>query len=446
MAAPLSSLERNYDPYKQAEERKRAAELEAIKEDRRARKRAAEASSRRSGKRVGTTKQRLQPKTASVPSKLNRLPEMKDGFMELGKKLDGWLSRMALGDPTRFINKSEYKVFHKKGKQLRGFVAKQDIGSGEIVAKIPHRAILKEEDDDFWKRENFYTDLAPKQRLQLFVVLHAIKQDSFWTPYFNVLPRNLEYSDFLVHWTESELMMLDDDQTLMQSEMHFGDVKKSYAEVLKNHPELTKELDWDLWVWSYYAVITRAFDCSSVGFKECMVPLADMYNTAADKRMNTIWKFETETSDFVLTATKPIKKGTQIYLKYGNHDNRHYLVHYGFVLPSNPRDQLGFEFGAMGFEDTLKSRIESTKADSCKVLPQQGMLVCFVSAGAKKKDYQTMLSVLSLVATPAEIRRAIKKQAERYVHQHDGTIIQRFKASGIVGSKKRMSIQNVLLQ
>ena len=48
---------------------------------------------------------------------------------------------------------------------------------------------------------------------------------------------------------------------------------------------------------------------------------------------------------YEICTLNPYKKYNQVFISYGNHDNYHLLVEYGFTLPENPNDVVQVDYG-----------------------------------------------------------------------------------------------------
>lgn len=65
-----------------------------------------------------------------------------------------------------------------------------------------------------------------------------------------------------------------------------------------------------------------------------MIPFADMVNH--DFNHVASWAFSDELRQGQIYAVRPIKKGSEVTISYGNKSNRLLLRTYGFALPNNP--------------------------------------------------------------------------------------------------------------
>ena len=63
-----------------------------------------------------------------------------------------------------------------------------------------------------------------------------------------------------------------------------------------------------------------------------LVPVVDMFNHDGRYPPHTAKRVEQDGKSFVIYATRPIKKGSQVFLSYGNLANFELLSQFGFVL------------------------------------------------------------------------------------------------------------------
>lgn len=59
------------------------------------------------------------------------------------------------------------------------------------------------------------------------------------------------------------------------------------------------------------------------GNENVLAPLADMFNYNPNS-VKTDWSFIKD--NFVVSATEDIKKGEEINVQYGEHDNKHFFI------------------------------------------------------------------------------------------------------------------------
>jgi len=73
------------------------------------------------------------------------------------------------------------------------------------------------------------------------------------------------------------------------------------------------------------------------------VPYADMFNTKF-MTSNAWATFNDVKQVFTITAQEEIPRGSEIFVSYGDHSNRTYLLYYGFVIENNSKDYAQFDY------------------------------------------------------------------------------------------------------
>jgi hypothetical protein len=78
-------------------------------------------------------------------------------------------------------------------------------------------------------------------------------------------------------------------------------------------PEFGKEYSLNEFLCCYYLVVSRQFSLPlGITHKICIVPYADMANTAPKKQENTDWQYDHKTNSFIFKAFTPIPKGAPV--------------------------------------------------------------------------------------------------------------------------------------
>mmetsp|Transcript_12989 Transcript_12989/g.16965 ORF Transcript_12989/g.16965 Transcript_12989/m.16965 type:complete len:405 (+) Transcript_12989:119-1333(+) len=86
-------------------------------------------------------------------------------------------------------------------------------------------------------------------------------------------------------------------------------------------------------MWSFALVRSRVFSASSERF--AFVPFLDMCNHWVEP--NADYKYNEETDSFDLVTLRPMQRGEEVFISYGNNlSNDDLFMRYGFVIPGNP--------------------------------------------------------------------------------------------------------------
>jgi len=225
------------------------------------------------------------------------------------------------------------------GESRFGGVAATEIKSGDGIIKIPSKLLISAEvisQDPIITQYKDWT--LHNEPWVLWLLRESIKPDSFWQPYFKVLPK--EFKDHPLYWSEDELKELQSSPGRSNIAALQQTVKASYDNLKKKlvdeNPQLFPEgyFTFDRFVWAFLCAQTRQWGLTT---GNVWVPLADMLNhksTAGHGGMNQ------EGTHFVINATQEYGVGDQVYDSYGPKSSEELLRVYGFVPEENEQDHV----------------------------------------------------------------------------------------------------------
>lgn len=239
----------------------------------------------------------------------------------------------------------------------RGTVAVEDISENEIFIVVPPDSMMSanltsshevEEaldifNADIFKEENvngslfLYTDgdINLHRRLALKLLLeHKKGASSFWAPYIEILPK---YFTRPQDYSSEEFAELKGTSVVPE----LNDVIRAYkAEfgllfpMKGDFPEEMTNVSFAEWIWARDIVMTRCFSTSHYGADDiALVPLADLPN---HENVRVSWACDEDGTFSMITMNTSFSKGEEIFISYGQHNNAHLLMYYGFMLPANP--------------------------------------------------------------------------------------------------------------
>ncbi|KAK2560011.1 SET domain-containing protein 4 [Acropora cervicornis] len=181
--------------------------------------------------------------------------------------------------------------------------------------------------------------LSTKQMLCVFLLYEKYRgRSSFWYPYIATLPKSFNTP---AYFSEEEIQLLPCD---LQNEccVQLTSLKESYKG-LKGCLEgqspdclLDKNfidyVTFDEFMWAWFVVNTRSV-YKAVGMNTVCknrIHGDDAYALAPVKA-----GFNKHGNKYEIFTISSYKKGGQVFINYGPHDNRKLLVEYGFILPKN---------------------------------------------------------------------------------------------------------------
>ncbi|UYV81011.1 SETD4, partial [Cordylochernes scorpioides] len=193
----------------------------------------------------------------------------------------------------------------------------------------------------FWECRK--EELSATEVLVLFLLLERKKgAESPWYPYLATLPA--DYSCYL-RWKPGTWVPSNMEESLdAQRKLDLAMFAKltSLAET-----KLGLDWNWDQFTWALATVNTRCVylscgqtDCSgNCGLGHlALAPVLDLLNHTPDMQVQA--GLNPESQCYEIVSLKTIQAGQQVFVNYGNHENRKLLVEYGFVCPGNLNDMV----------------------------------------------------------------------------------------------------------
>ncbi|CAD8078258.1 unnamed protein product [Paramecium sonneborni] len=302
------------------------------------------------------------------------------GELERQKRLLEWL-------------KSGQAVFPKikiecYGEDYRGVNARKSISQKEIILFVPRSHMITLEmakETPVAKKiiQNRLDLLSPKHSfLSTFLLQEKSKQDSFWKPYLDVLPKL--YSSFPIFFNDNDLEWLKGSPFLKQVKQKITDLKKDYCDICQIAPEFLQH-SFDEFCWARMTASSRIFGINIKGVKtDAFVPLADMLNHKRPKL--TSWCYSDEKQGFIIETDENIEKGQMIFDSYGSKCNSRFLLNYGFVVEDNNANEVNVYVepdGSIPFiqlkEAFIKETLTLPKSFRLVIDPDDVMILDFMS-------------------------------------------------------------------
>lgn len=187
--------------------------------------------------------------------------------------------------------------------------------------------------------------------LILYLIAELAKGDqSFWSPWFNSLPRHfhtpINYASDLVEDLlegSSVSPLVDTLRTELEEMYKDWFVPFAVEADAENYPRA--KCTYELFIRAHSIIESRSFKIDDATM---LVPFADMANHAPrDTPMHNSrargWMFEGNANDLGLemhTGDNGAVEGDQLCISYGRLPNWQMLVHYGFTIMPNPDDEI----------------------------------------------------------------------------------------------------------
>lgn len=302
----------------------------------------------------------------------------------------------------------------------RGLAAARDIRKGELILKVPKRALITSEsfmmkDELLCASFKVHSSLSFTQRLTVALLNEVNKgKRSYLQPYLNQLPRAYE---ILASFGEFEVQALQVDNSIWAAERAIQKAKSEWEEAKPLFVELKLKpglVTFKAWLWAAATISSRTMHIPMDG-AGCLCPVGDFFNYVAPGEESDSEKLSPCTDGFsfqferILSTSEPrltdagydensaaycfyarknYRAKDQVLLSYGTYTNMELLEHYGFLLNDNPNDKAFIPLG---------SEIYSLSSCSNELLyiNKEGM------------PSFALLSVLRLWATPPNKRRSV---------------------------------------
>ena len=230
------------------------------------------------------------------------------------------------------------------GNEVRGCHAKEEINNGDTIVDIPLKCLITVE---MGKRteigkailaSNIELDAPKHIFLMLFILVDRKLPDSFFKPYYDILPESLR--NMPIFWNEDEMKLLQGSFLVQQIKERSEAIDNDYHSICAIIPNFQDLCTLKEFRWARMAVCSRNFGISVNGLRTAaMVPYADMLNHLRPRQSK--WQFDDQKQSFTIVAVESLAIGAQVYDSYGQKCNHRFLLNYGFSVESNV-EQDGF--------------------------------------------------------------------------------------------------------
>jgi len=262
----------------------------------------------------------------------------------------------------------------------RGLLSLKPIKRGEVLLVVPLRLALTDFPEDEESNKLLYEDAPWSVRLSAKLLRQVTQgRQSPWYPYLQVLPPHVPCPLETFAWEEmQDIQYLPAQGALFE---HDWLVTDAYS---RCSPEAVGAAGQEQFKWAMSVVHSRTFGNASrqggVGVR-MLVPLVDMLNHGGDETLtgmptgeqvaadNVRWDVVPEGSSWamVVSATQDVEEGCQLLLSYGERPSDDFFLHYGFVPPGNPHEDVqlfeGLEAALQWHFEEYGSQLPQDKAD-----------------------------------------------------------------------------------
>lgn len=247
----------------------------------------------------------------------------------------------------------------------RGLKTLRDIRKNEILVKLPIRMLITTStmsDCDikvlFSKNRSYNAHYI----LSIFIIYEEhLETLSKWYPYIKSLPRYFSTPTFCTPTEKKYLPIFIKDQEHKIAKdfiLLIGDLdllkekEKNYCPHC-NIP-LDKIITFNKYKWAYYAVNTRSVYINEKEIPNnvikvespnnlALAPFLDLFNHDIKASVEvSVTMDEHKNKFYQINTLKSFEKNSQVFINYGPHSSLKLYTDYGFFIPNNPLDEVGF--------------------------------------------------------------------------------------------------------
>ncbi|KAI8372968.1 uncharacterized protein BYT42DRAFT_578733 [Radiomyces spectabilis] len=217
-------------------------------------------------------------------------------------------------------------------------MATSDIAAGEVIVSVPKKFLMTK---DTLLRLYGPHSLSTQQLLAVHLVLLSQEPQSWWKPYLDLLPSHFDtmpvkFPKMLAdHLPASLHEEVAQQKAKIQSDYLSASrfLQAKSAQTGKTYTMTPEEYEW-----AWLCVNTRcihmatAYSAGQAG-NLAMAPMLDFLNHSCEAQIDS--GFNQRQQCFEIRTLIPYRKGEQVFINYGPHDNFAILREYGFVLSNN---------------------------------------------------------------------------------------------------------------
>ena len=229
-------------------------------------------------------------------------------------------------------------VLEDYGNEVRGCHATEPILKNDTIVDIPLKCLITVEmgKETLVGKAVLASNIdldAPKHIfLMLFILTDRLSPDSFFKPYYDILPPTL--SNMPIFWNDKEKALLKGSYVLEQIAERNDAIEQDYKSICAIAPDMTKMCTLADFKWARMCVCSRNFGIVVNGLRTAaLVPYADMLNHLRPRQSK--WQFEDHSQSFTISSLADLAMGVQVCDSYGQKCNHRFLLNYGFSVESN---------------------------------------------------------------------------------------------------------------
>lgn len=245
-----------------------------------------------------------------------------------------------------WMNKDDINLCMEENSINNGIYTSIDIDMEDVIMSIPHSYIIEYSEI---KNERLTELLFEKNyHFVLFLYLEMNKVNSFWKPYINMFPSDVNNHIFYYSEKDIQLLNMTSFKYTSNHNLRLKEIKnniKIMYEFLSKTSQLSSnhinkyESFYNHMLYLIIIVRSRLFEYTKNNELQCgLVPYAELLNHSNNE--NALWYFNNDKNQFEVFALEEITLGEEICLSYGVKNNITLLSNYGFTLMNNQLSNL----------------------------------------------------------------------------------------------------------
>ena len=270
----------------------------------------------------------------------------------------------------------EIKYFPTIGTKVlhRGLTSKVDKKRGDLLLQIPSSLFMSKLSASRSKIGKVLDMLSDVVGEKVVLALHTLYEkyqpNSEWREYLDIMPKMNEL-DHMLFWSEQDIALLQCPEEWQCPII--ARVRKQRKKVGKLYTELqpvmheffeANQFTYENFAWAYAISLSRSFalniteryghsivttekeKAKDFGILSLMVPFCDFLNHHNSyPALQFAYDYDDKTKFLKIYADNDYIAGEEIFISYGIMTNPDLLVTYGFVLPNNAYETVGFGLG-----------------------------------------------------------------------------------------------------
>ncbi|CAG8555112.1 4082_t:CDS:2, partial [Paraglomus occultum] len=216
--------------------------------------------------------------------------------------------------------------------------------------------------------------LSSHQAIALYLILEKSKGiRSPWYEYIKVLPERFDIiTSNMIDFLPGNVRV-DLERQKEKFERDYAAIKQLQATSNAYGPISSSEF-----LWGWLCVNTRCiyFKASNSQFSFssdeniAIAPMLDFLNHSSSVKI--MGEFNQQTKCYQITTMTTIKKGEEVFINYGPHDNFRLLIEYGFTIPNNSFNYVSMDEEFLSL--SLPDEDDAAKQYKLKILTQTGFM------------------------------------------------------------------------